>query len=71
MDAKSRKALIKSLAVKGNFDALYSDAPTYVAQFTEAARRAEKAGVLLSRDLAPLIEEAGREYRRAHDGEAV
>lgn len=52
-------------------DALYSDAPTYVAQFTEAARRAEKAGVLLSRDLAPLIEEAGREYRRAHDGEAV
>ena len=51
-------------------DALYADEASYVAQFTEAARRAEKAGVLLSRDIAPAVQEARSEYRRAHDGVA-
>jgi hypothetical protein len=52
-------------------DALYGDEASYVAQFEAAARRAEQAGVLLSRDIAPLVEEARREYRRAHDGGAA
>ena len=46
-------------------DALYSDESAYVSRFTEAARAAEHSGVLLARDFAAVIEEAGREYRRA------
>jgi hypothetical protein len=38
--------------------ALYGDAATFVARFEEAARSAEKAGVLLPRDVQPLVEEA-------------
>jgi hypothetical protein len=49
-------------------DALYGDEATYLARFEEAARRAEKAGVLLPRDVAPAVEEAAREYRRAYKG---
>ena len=49
-------------------DALYGDEATYLARFEEAARRAEKAGVLLSRDIARAVEEAAREYRRARGG---
>ena len=49
-------------------DALHGDEATYLARFEEAARRAEKAGVLLPRDIARAVEEAAREYRRARDG---
>jgi hypothetical protein len=44
--------------------ALYGDAATYLARFEEAARAAEKAGVLLPRDVEALIEEAGASYPR-------
>jgi hypothetical protein len=37
---------------------LYGDAATFVARFEEAAHAAEKAGVLLSRDVGPLTDEA-------------
>jgi hypothetical protein len=43
-------------------DARYGDVDTYVAQFEEAARRAEKAGVLLPRDVDSLVDEARRTY---------
>jgi hypothetical protein len=49
-------------------DALYDDEATYLVRFEEAARRAEMAGVLLPRDIGPGVEEATREYRRAHAG---
>ena len=49
-------------------DALYGDEATYLSRFEEAARRAEKAGVLLPRDIARAVEEAAREYRRAREG---
>ena len=49
-------------------DALYGDEVTYLARFEEAARRAEKAGVLLPRDIALAVDEAAREYRRARGG---
>jgi hypothetical protein len=39
-------------------DALYGDASTFLARFEEAARSAEKAGVLLPRDVQPLLDEA-------------
>jgi hypothetical protein len=42
--------------------ALYGDVDTYVARFEEAARAAEKAGVLLPRDVEPLVAEARRSY---------
>ena len=45
-------------------DALYDDESAYVEMFTAAARAAEKAGVLLSRDVEPLISAAHDEYRR-------
>jgi hypothetical protein len=37
---------------------LYGDAATFVARFEEAARAAEKVGVLLSRDVGALTDEA-------------
>lgn len=37
---------------------LYSDQATYIAQFEQAARAGEKAGVVLSRDVDAMIEEA-------------
>jgi len=49
-------------------DALYGDEETYIAEFTQATMSAVDAGVLLPRDITPMIEEARREYRRAHDG---
>lgn len=45
--------------------ALYGDEESYIRQFEEAANRAVQAGVMLSRDVAPAIEEARSEYRRA------
>lgn len=41
---------------------LYGDRATYLARFEEAARAAEKAGVLLARDVDALIEEARETY---------
>jgi hypothetical protein len=46
-------------------DALYGHEAKYLAQFEHAAQRAVRAGVLLARDVAPLLEEAAQEYRRA------
>ena len=37
---------------------LYGNMETYLARFEQAARAAEKAGVILSRDVEGLIEEA-------------
>ena len=42
--------------------AMYGDRATYLAQFEEAARRAEKAGVLLPRDVDALVDEARDAY---------
>jgi Alpha/beta hydrolase domain len=39
-------------------DQLYGDAATFLARFEEAARGAEKAGVLLPRDVSALVDEA-------------
>lgn len=44
---------------------LYGDEATYLARFEEAAKRAVDAGVMLPRDIAPSVEEAKAEYRRA------
>jgi hypothetical protein len=41
---------------------LYGDVDGYVSRFEEAARAAEKAGVLLARDIPPLVEEARRSF---------
>jgi hypothetical protein len=46
-------------------DALYGGEAQYLARFAEAAGRAVEAGILLPRDVAPAIEEAAAEYRRA------
>ncbi len=45
-------------------DVLYDDESAYIEKFTAAARAAEKAGVLLPRDVDPLVEAAHDEYRR-------
>jgi hypothetical protein len=42
--------------------ALYGDVDTYVARFEDAARAAEKAGVLLPRDVESLVAEARSAY---------
>jgi hypothetical protein len=47
--------------------ALYADEATYTARVTEAARACEKAGVVLPRDVEPLIAEAVAEYRSIVD----
>jgi hypothetical protein len=41
---------------------LYGDRPSFLAKFEEAARRAVGAGVLLPRDVAPLVAEAERDW---------
>jgi hypothetical protein len=43
-------------------DRLYGDAATYLGRFEEAARAAEKAGVLLARDADALVGEARQSY---------
>jgi len=43
--------------------ALYGDEAAYTARAEDAARRAEKAGAVLPRDVEPLIAEAVAEYR--------
>jgi hypothetical protein len=50
---------------------LYRDEADYRAKFTQAAQRAVQTGVLLPRDVTPLLEEAGREYHRALQGVAT
>jgi hypothetical protein len=42
--------------------ALYGDKTTFLARFEEATRAAEKAGVILPRDVEPLIDEARATY---------
>jgi Alpha/beta hydrolase domain len=44
---------------------LYGDLATYLARFEEAARAAEKAGVLLPRDVTALVDEARAAYPAA------
>lgn len=51
----------------GKLKALYGDEATYLKRFEAAAQAAVKAGVLLPRDVAPAVEEAKAEYRRALD----
>ncbi len=46
-------------------DALWGDEAAYLAAFAQAAEAAVQAGVLLPRDVAPAVEEAASEYRRA------
>jgi len=48
-------------------DALYADEAAYLARFGQAAEAAVKAGVLLARDVAPAVDEAANEYRRARE----
>ena len=43
--------------------ALYGDEATYASRVEEAARAAEKAGVVLPRDVEPLVAEAVAEFR--------
>jgi hypothetical protein len=45
--------------------ALYGDEAGYLARFRQAADAAVAAGALLPRDVAPAVEEAAHEYRRA------
>ena len=59
-------ALLRGSSVpfeKSTVDALYSDEAEYLAQFESAARRSVETGAILERDVAPLVEEAKREYR--------
>jgi hypothetical protein len=42
---------------------LYGDEATYASRVEEAARAAEKAGVVLPRDVEPLVAEAVAEFR--------
>ena len=51
-------------------NSLYRDEADYRAKFTQAAQRAVQAGVILQRDVAPLLDEATREYARALQGVA-
>ena len=46
--------------------ALYGTQAGYLAQFDAAAQRAVRAGVMLARDVGPLLEEAAAEYRRSY-----
>jgi Alpha/beta hydrolase domain len=48
--------------------ALYGDADTYLARFAQAARAAEKAQVVLARDVEPLMREAEAAFLRATGG---
>jgi hypothetical protein len=51
---------------KSKLDALYGSESKYLARFEQAAQHAVEAGVLLARDVAPALEEAAQEYRRAY-----
>ena len=46
---------------------LYGDEAGYLAQFEAAAHGAVETGVMRPRDVAPALEEARAEYRRACD----
>ena len=54
---------------EATLDSLYADESAYIEKFTAAARAAEKAGVLLARDVEPLILAAQDEYRRVRHPE--
>jgi hypothetical protein len=45
--------------------ALYENVDTYLSRFEQATRAAAKAGVLLARDVEPLLAEARDAYQRA------
>jgi hypothetical protein len=45
---------------------LYANEGAFIESFTEAVLASEKAGVILSRDVVPMIDEARREYQRAY-----
>ena len=45
--------------------ALYGDIDTYLSRFEQASRAAEKAGVILPRDVQPLIDEARTAFEAA------
>ncbi|HYD08916.1 MAG TPA: alpha/beta hydrolase domain-containing protein, partial [Acidimicrobiales bacterium] len=47
---------------------LYADEATYASKVEDVARRAEKSGAVLPRDVDPLIAEAIDEYRRVLAG---
>jgi hypothetical protein len=46
---------------------LYGNVETYLARFEQAARAAEKSGVLLSRDVEPIVAEARAAFQEAID----
>ena len=48
--------------------ALYGSEAGYLKQFKEAARRSVQVGVVLARDVAPMMEEAAHEFDRAMRG---
>jgi hypothetical protein len=48
--------------------ALYGNVDTYLSRFEQATRAAEKAGVVLARDVEPLLSEAKEAYQRAIAG---
>jgi hypothetical protein len=52
----------------GEVRALYGNVDTYLSRFEQATRAAEKAGVVLARDVEPLLFEARAAYQRAIAG---
>ncbi len=48
--------------------ALYGDAETYLGRFEQATQAAQKAGVILDRDVEPLLREAQSAFARAISG---
>ena len=47
---------------------LYGNEAAYLKRFEQAAQRCVQAGAILARDVAPLMEEAAQEFRRAMAG---
>jgi hypothetical protein len=52
----------------GKVRALYGNVDTYLSRFEQATRAAEKAGVVLARDVEPLLSEAREAYQQAIAG---
>jgi hypothetical protein len=52
----------------GKLAALYGNEANYLKRFEQAAARAVQAGVILARDVAPLLAEAGQEFQRSMRG---
>jgi hypothetical protein len=53
----------------GKLKALYPNESSYLKAFEQAAARSVQAGVMLTRDAAPLMEEAAQEFHRAMRGQ--